>query len=175
MTANDETTTSTTTEVTTAKGNGLDTVINALFKLRNQLLYSTIIAQYSGSSQCDSDESEHEITICENKKKEINCGDNKKIRINKVNYGHLDKTTCQYATENTATSNQSADTGSTTPTNAVGNSVSNSGAAVGSNAAAAGRRKRNSATDTETATAATGGSGYTQCKGENSTEKVKET
>ena len=128
------------------------------------------------SSQCDSDATVHEVTICENKEKELDCGDNKKIRIKKVNYGHLDSTTCNDAAENTATSSQSTDTGSTTPTNAVGNSGSNSGAAVGSNAAAAaGRRKRNSATDTETTKAATGGSGYSQCKGENSTEKVKET
>ena len=87
----------------------------------------------------------------------------------------MDNSTCKDTAENTATSSQSTDTGSTTSTNAVGNSVSNSGAAVGSNAAAAGRRKRNSATDIETTTEATGGSGYSQCKGENSTEKVKET
>ena len=87
----------------------------------------------------------------------------------------MDNSTCKDTAENTATSSQSTDTGSTTSTNAVGNSVSSSGAAVGSNAAAAGRRKRNSATDIETTTEATGGSGYSQCKGENSTEKVKET
>ena len=142
--------------------------------------YFLTIAATTTSAQCkDDDASQRNFTVCLNKTKELECGEDKILHILEgTNYGNLGGSTCNdenVGTVTSSTARSNSEGSSPSSNNAADPSGTNNGVTPsGTNNGGGTTITNNAADNRETTTATRESSNSTQCKEENVTEKVKE-